>query len=50
MHDGVIAAADQGAYDEWCEDVAPLIADRIACDPQRAMEALRNHQPDKVNR
>jgi hypothetical protein len=37
-------------YDQWCEDIAPLIADRIACDPQRAIVALRNHQPDKVNR
>jgi hypothetical protein len=35
---------------DWDEHVGPILADRIACDPQRAMEALRNHQPDKVNR
>jgi hypothetical protein len=27
---------------EWREHVAPLIAARIACDPERAIEALRN--------
>jgi hypothetical protein len=42
MHDEIWA--------DWIDRVAPLIADRIACDPQRAMEVLRNHQSDKVNR
>lgn len=26
---------------DWVEHVAPLIADRIACDPQRAIDALK---------
>lgn len=39
-----------GCHDwaDWREHVAPIIADRIACDPQRAIDALKNHQPTKV--
>lgn len=32
---------------DWREHVAPLIADRIACDPERALNALRN---DRLHR
>jgi hypothetical protein len=28
-------------YDDWCQHVSDLIADRIACDPQRAIKALQ---------
>lgn len=31
-----------GALDEWAEHIASLIADRISCDPAKAIEALRN--------
>ncbi len=32
---------------EWAEHVAPLIADRIACDPQRAIAALQTMSADR---
>lgn len=35
-------------YEEWCEGIAPKIADRIGCDPQRAIEALSHYKPDRV--
>lgn len=35
-------------YEEWCEGIAPKIADRIACDPRRAIEALSHYKPDRV--
>lgn len=42
-----IANIDQ-SRDEWAEHVAPIIADRIGCDLQRAIAALSTYQPDKV--
>jgi hypothetical protein len=37
----------QSFYDwpTWAEHVAPLIAERIACDPQRAADALSRYKP-----
>lgn len=31
-------------WDDWSDDVAPIIAERIACDPARAITALWNSQ------
>jgi hypothetical protein len=35
---------DDMSWADWREHVANIIADRIACDPQRAIEALRNEK------
>jgi len=32
----------------WADHVAPFIAARIGCDPQRAARALKTYQPTKV--
>lgn len=41
------AETEYDTYEEWCEGIAPRIADRIACDPERALNALRN---DRLHR
>lgn len=47
-HGGMIADEDYQDQQEWREHVAPLIAQRIGCDPPRAIQALQSYRPDKV--
>jgi hypothetical protein len=43
--DRVSCSCGDRRLDNWAEHVAPLIAERIACDPQRAVEALSRYKP-----
>lgn len=40
---------DPDGWFNWIEDIAPILAARIGCDPQRAIEALSHYKPDRVS-
>lgn len=49
LHAGRCACGEySGGYEYWTAHVAPLVAARVGCDPERAARALSRYKPDKV--